>query len=793
MIRNKCIRDFYYSRFVMTTAFVLTILLISSLVVATQGLLSNTSAQTLVKTIEVGQGTYGICVNPSLNKIYAANEAGSSVSVINGATEAVTKTVALSSVGFGIAANPATKKVYVTGDDIVTVLNGVSDNVITTIAVGKNPRGIGINPVTNKIYVANSGYGTADSNTVSVIDGSTDAVIKTVTVGYAPYGAVVNPDTDRVYVSNSQSSTVSVLNGATDSVITTFSVGSGPGSIALDPITNRVYVMISRGLQVLDGSTGDALGTIVTGYGSVCVNPETARVYITSDNEESPGSLLVANGANGAVTSEVSVNVEPEGVCVNPETGKVYVACFRGWGQMPGPGTVSVIYDPPFPTFYFAEGTCRPGFDSFICIQNPGDAQAEVKVTYICSGPDKEQDVVVPAHSRSTVRPYEVLGVGDDAAHDFSAKVECTNGQQIIAERSVYFDYHGWTGGHDVVGATGATSSHFFAEGTTRPGFDPYFCIQNPSDDHVEVRIEYLLGDGSQPQDTVKVPALSRYTIHPSDFLGVGDDAGHDFSARVRFLERYRQLIVERPMYFDYKGWTGGSDVVGATYPATRFYFAEGTTRPGFDSYICIQNPPEDLYYIKRDAQVRVTYMLGDGRTATQDIVVLDGSRATLHPADVLGVGDDEAHDFSIKVESTNGQSIVAERPMYFNYQGKWTGGSNVVGTTAPSSTFYFAEGTCRPGFDTYFCVQNSGDADAAVHLTYMMGDGSTREQDITVRANSRQTVNCHDILGFGDGAAYDFSTKVECTNGQNIVVERPMYFDYHGWTGGHDVVGYQK
>ena len=36
-----------------------------------------------------------------------------------------------------------------------------------------------------------------------------------------------------------------------------------------------------------------------------------------------------------------------------------------------------------------------------------------------------------------------MLGEGDDAAHDFSAKVECTNGQQIIAERPMYFNYNG--------------------------------------------------------------------------------------------------------------------------------------------------------------------------------------------------------------------------------------------------------------------------------------------------------------------------------------------------------------
>ncbi|MBU4390978.1 MAG: hypothetical protein KJ907_12295 [Actinobacteria bacterium] len=45
--------------------------------------------------------------------------------------------------------------------------------------------------------------------------------------------------------------------------------------------------------------------------------------------------------------------------------------------------------------------------------------------------------------------------------------------------------------------------------------------------------------------------------------------------------------------------------------------------------------------------------------------------------------------------------------------------------------------------------------------------------------------------LGEADDDAHDLSSKVECTNGQDIIVERPMYFNYKGiWAGGHDVVG---
>ena len=61
--------------------------------------------------------------------------------------------------------------------------------------------------------------------------------------------------------------------------------------------------------------------------------------------------------------------------------------------------------------------------------------------------------MALSAGRSSTVSPEKKLGTGDDAARDFSTEVSCTNGQEIIAERPIYFDYNGvWTGEHYVVG-----------------------------------------------------------------------------------------------------------------------------------------------------------------------------------------------------------------------------------------------------------------------------------------------------------------------------------------------------
>ncbi|HEY5494679.1 MAG TPA: DUF5719 family protein, partial [Candidatus Anoxymicrobiaceae bacterium] len=410
----------------------------------------------------------------------------------------------------------------------------------------------------------------------------------------------------------------------------------------------------------------------------------------------------------------------------------------------------TVVSHTPTSPFYFAEGTCRPNFDPYITIQNAGSAAANIKITYMKGdGTTKVQTLVVPAKSRGTVHPPDVLGVANDAAHDFSSKVECTNGQSIIVERPMYFNYNGvWTGGHDALGATSPAPSFFFAEGTCRPNFDPYLTIQNPGGADAAVTITYMKGNGTTATVKLTVAKHSRSTVTPRTTLGTGDDAAHDFSSKVECTNG--QLIVaERPMYFNYKAgelnWTGGSDVVGATAPAATFNFAEGTSRPGFDTWFTIQNPGT------ADADVTVTYLKGDGTTATESLVVAKNSRSTVEARHLMGTGDDPAHDFSATVACTNGKEIVAERPMYFNYKpgtNNWNGGHDVVGATSTASTFAFAEGTTRPDFDPYITIENPGATAADVKITYMTGDGAIKVQTHPVGPHSRGTVHPADIIG---------------------------------------------
>jgi parallel beta-helix repeat protein len=320
----------------------------------------------------------------------------------------------------------------------------------------------------------------------------------------------------------------------------------------------------------------------------------------------------------------------------------------------------------PSQTWYFAEGYTGPGFEEYICILNPGDSNADLTLRFQTqeAGEIVKRGLQVPAHSRQTFRVNDLLG----GSYQTSLKVESS--QAIVAERPMYFSYASisgagsWTGGHVVMGASSISKSYYFAEGTTRPGFEEYLTLQNPNSAAIQVDATYLLGNGQGSAITrsYRVGERSRLTVFVPEEIGWGKDVSVKLSSSSEFL-------AERPMYFDYHGeWDGGHDVLGATTPATTWFFAEGYTGDSFNEWLCLQNPGNDV------AEVTITYYPTSGTPTTKPHTVSPNSRLTVN------VNDDAGSSLEISARVTSDEPIVAERPMYFAYRGAWTGGHDAVG-----------------------------------------------------------------------------------------------------------------
>lgn len=303
----------------------------------------------------------------------------------------------------------------------------------------------------------------------------------------------------------------------------------------------------------------------------------------------------------------------------------------------------------------------------------------------------------------------------------------------------------------------------YLAEGSSDWGFETYITIVNPNDSEVTTAITYMTGDGPQARPDIVLPPMSQLVVNPRDDLGSAD-----FSTMVICREG-ENIAVDRRMI-----WTGsgaasaeGHSSIGVTSPARTWYLAEGSSDWGFECWLLIQNPGDEV------AHCRVTYMIEDEGPATFDKEVPAGSRSTFNMADDIG-----AADASIKVESD--VDVIPERAMYRNNR---RGGHDSIGTTTPATDYFLAEGTTDWGFTTYVLIQNPDQESADVTVTYMTPEGAVPQAPFKMPGNSRKTIRVNDAL-----PGKDLSTLVSAD--KPIIAERAMYWDNGTGEACHGSIG---
>jgi hypothetical protein len=132
-------------------------------------------------------------------------------------------------------------------------------------------------------------------------------------------------------------------------------------------------------------------------------------------------------------------------------------------------------------------------------------------------------------------------------------------------------------------------------------------------------------------------------------------------------------------------------------------------------------------------------------------------------------------------------QPAVSERAMYFGVTPLlWTGGHDSVGATAPSPTWFLAEGATGSFFDTFLLLANPNADDVMATLTYFPTSGMTVTRKHVIPARQRVTINIADEDTSLASAAV--STGVEAT--LPILVERSQYWPHAGWYEGHNSFG---
>lgn len=343
-----------------------------------------------------------------------------------------------------------------------------------------------------------------------------------------------------------------------------------------------------------------------------------------------------------------------------------------------------------------------------------------------------------------------------------------------------------------------ANSTWYFAEGSVGGGFTEYLTMQNPDPAQTAmVNVTYLFQ--SQPSRTISrsIPASTRATINVNQDLGIRPtDAQQAISAIVQVTSG-PGIVVERPMYFNFKGIQSGTDVIGATKPGTSFYFPEANTVQtgrNYYTYITMLNPSA-----AQTANATVTFYTGScglanqPACATQTITVPPLHRGTVIPP--------WFEQMSIAV--TSDTPMVVERPMYFrdtipNADGLTSGAASVVGASAPGDDWLFAEGYTGAGFQEYFVLANYAVSATTATITLEYSNGSTQAVQVQMPALGRTIFDVNQANANPTGAcnpspcATTPNVSAEITSSGQIVADRLMYFHYGAShiSGGTETVG---
>lgn len=218
-------------------------------------------------------------------------------------------------------------KIFVanSADNTVSVIDAATDTVLVTVPVGTSPYGVAINSVTNRAYIAN--FGGSD---VSVIDVTTNTVINTVPIALStPYGIAVNSNNNRIYITDKWNSTdVYYINGADNTTGTLAAIGNTYShGIAVNPNTNIAYIADWGWAYKIDTITNIVIGSAILISGSnesafgVAIDPSTNITIVT----DTGGDLNFIDAAD-TVTTVIAAGTSLEGVAIDPSTHLAYIA-----------------------------------------------------------------------------------------------------------------------------------------------------------------------------------------------------------------------------------------------------------------------------------------------------------------------------------------------------------------------------------------------------------------------------------------------------------------------------------
>ncbi len=429
------------------------------------------------------------------------------------------------------------------------------------------------------------------------------------------------------------------------------------------------------------------------------------------------------------------------------------------------PLTVAVTITPNLPkSYYFAEGYTGTGTTEYLSLTNPSASPASISITYLFErAATLTRTYTVPAQS------HTVLNIDSEVGSNLAVSMMVQSNQPFVAERSMYTQKGAFAGASDSTGSSQLSSTWYFAEGNTTYGWNTLLAVLNPSTQTATIKVTYLLSARSR---SGVLPRSHTYTIAPRSrgTLVLNQDMpGQQFGMSI---SASTAVMIERPEYLVASSMRGGSSVVGATSPQTRWYFGAGNTTTGVTESLVLANPFAGWV----TAQVR--YLTSSGKVITQTVGIPGQSRVAIK---VNTVVNSATH---ATVITANGP-IVAERQDFYNNASSIMGSTTVMGASNSYSSWYIAQGDTSGGHVETLALANPGAVSTLVQVVYYQSQSAPLVKTYTLAGNTRITITIANDVGANK------STGIAIYAATPIVVEQTMLYNTNGATGSYASMGY--
>lgn len=306
------------------------------------------------------------------------------------------------------------------------------------------------------------------------------------------------------------------------------------------------------------------------------------------------------------------------------------------WGARGG-AHESVASSEVSTTWFLPEGSTGGDFETWVLVMNPGTSDAEVRIDYMLeSGLVGGPRMVLPPGSRRSI------DVSQTVPDRWSVSTSISSSSAVVAERAVYWS--GRRGGHSSIGVTAARTSWHLAEGSTGGDFETWVLVQNPGGSDARVNVSFQTDSGPVTGPSFVLPPGSRRTINIADVVPSTWSVATSVSAD-------KGVVAERAMYWNCRA--EGHDSVGAAMSARDWYIAEGSTGPGFETWVLVQNPGASV------ASVQLSFMTAEGDVEGPTLTVPALSRQS---TDLSGFAPGE---WSVSTLVSSNVPVVCERAMY--------------------------------------------------------------------------------------------------------------------------------